>query len=95
MKIGIIGAGQIGSALIKQYIKAGHEVKMTNASGIEKLKGLEIESGAKAVSLNEVVKDVDVLVISIAFLEIPNRFEYFSIREKPTFSPKRIISRKT
>jgi predicted dinucleotide-binding enzyme len=71
MKIGIIGAGQIGSALIKQYRNAGYEVRMTNASGIEKLKGLESETGAKAVLLNEVVKDIDVLVISIPFFEIP------------------------
>lgn len=72
MKIGIIGAGQIGATLIKQYTKAGHEVKMANASGIEKLKGLEGETGAKAVLLNEIARDVDVLVISIPFIEIPN-----------------------
>lgn len=70
MKIGIIGAGQIGSALIKHYTNTGHEVKMTNTSGIEKLKSLESETGAKAVSLSEVVNDVDVLVISIPFIEI-------------------------
>lgn len=72
MKIGIIGAGQVGSTLIRQYAKAGHEIKMTNASGIEKLKALEIETGVKAVSLNDVVKNIDVLVISIPFFEIPN-----------------------
>ena len=71
MKIGIIGSGQIGSALIKHYTNAGHEVKMTNASGIEKLKTLESKTGAKAVSLSEIVKDIDVLVISIPFVEIP------------------------
>lgn len=71
MKIGIIGAGQIGSALIRQYSKVGHEVKMTNATGIEKLKKLEVETGAKAVSLTEVVTDVEVLVVSIPFIEIP------------------------
>lgn len=72
MKIGIIGAGQIGAALIRQYSKAGHAVKMTNASGIEKLKGLADETGAKAVSLAEVVKDIEVLVVSIPFIEVPN-----------------------
>lgn len=72
MKIGIVGAGQIGATLIRQYRRAGHEVKMTNASGIEKLKSLERETGANAVSLNDVVNDVDVLVISIPFVGIPN-----------------------
>lgn len=71
MKIGVIGTGQIGSTLIKHYTNTGHEVKMTNASGIEKLKELETETGAKAVSLIEIVNNVDMLVISIPFIEIP------------------------
>lgn len=57
MKIGIIGAGQIGSTLIRRYAKAGHEVKMTNISGIEKLIPLAIETGAKAVLLKELIID--------------------------------------
>ena len=44
---------------------------MANASGIERLKKLEDETGAKAVSLAEVVKDVEVLVVSIPLIEIP------------------------
>ena len=71
MKIGIIGAGKIGAALIKQYSQAGHEVKMTNASGIEKLRTLENETGAKAVTLREAVNDIEVLVISIPLVAIP------------------------
>jgi predicted dinucleotide-binding enzyme len=65
MKIGIIGAGQIGGALVRQYAKAGHQVKMTNASGIQKLKSLASETGASAVELWDVVTDVDVIVLSI------------------------------
>ncbi|THU40548.1 hypothetical protein FAM09_00085 [Niastella caeni] len=72
MKIGIIGVGQIGSTLIRQYAKAGHKIKFTNASGIEKLNALEKETGTKAVSLIEVVEDINVLVVSIPFIEIPN-----------------------
>jgi predicted dinucleotide-binding enzyme len=68
MKIGIIGAGQIGGTLIRQYSKAGHSVKMTNYSGIEKLKSLALETGASAVSLASVVTDVDVIVISIPLI---------------------------
>lgn len=70
MKIGIIGAGQIGGTLIRQYAKAGHYVKMANHSGIEKLKSLALETGAKAVSLTDVVTDVDVIVISIPLISI-------------------------
>jgi 8-hydroxy-5-deazaflavin:NADPH oxidoreductase len=70
MKIGVIGAGQIGGALIRQYAKAGHSVKMANSSGIEKLKDLALETGALAVSLTDVVTDVDVIVITIPLIGI-------------------------
>jgi len=70
MKIGIIGAGQIGGALIRQYSKAGHSVKMTNSGGIEKLKDLALETGASAVSLSDVVTDVDVIVVTIPLIGI-------------------------
>ena len=52
MKIGIIGAGEIGGTLIRQYSRAGHSVKMANASGTEKLKSLALETGASAVTLD-------------------------------------------
>lgn len=72
LKIGIIGAGQIGGTLIRQYTKAGHFVKMANASGIENLKKLASETGASAVTLTEVVTDVDVIVIAIPLITIAN-----------------------
>lgn len=72
MKIGMIGAGEIGGTLIRQYSKAGHTVKMANASGIEKLKSLALETGASAVSLDEVVQDVDVIVVSIPLIAVLN-----------------------
>ena len=55
MKIGIIGAGQIGGTLIRQYAKAGHQVKMSNSGDLEKLSPLALETGASAVTLSEVV----------------------------------------
>jgi len=71
MKIGIIGAGEIGGTLVRQYSRAGHIVKMTNSSGVEKLKNLALETGASAVNLTDVVRDVDVIVISIPSVAIP------------------------
>lgn len=76
MKIGIIGAGKIGGALIRQYSRAGHSVKMANSSETEKLKNLALETGASAVTLADVVTDVDVIVISIpliGILKLPQR----------------------
>lgn len=70
MKIGFIGAGEIGGTLIRQYSRAGHNVKMANSSGIEKLKSLALETGASAVKLAEVVTDVDVIVVTIPLIGI-------------------------
>ena len=76
MKIGIIGAGQIGGTLVRQYTKAGHHVKMTNSGDIEKLGNLALETGASAVTLMDVITDVDVVVIAIpliAMLKLPKQ----------------------
>ncbi len=76
MNIGIIGVGQMGGALIRQYVKAGHSVKMANSSDTEKLKSLALETGASAVTLADAVTDVDVIVISIpliGILKLPQR----------------------
>jgi predicted dinucleotide-binding enzyme len=70
MKIAIIGAGEMGGTLIRQYSRAGHNVKMANASGTEKLKSLALETGASAVTLDDVVTGVDVIVISIPLIGI-------------------------
>lgn len=76
MKIGIIGAGEIGGTLIRHYSRAGHNVKMANSGGTGKLKSLALETGASAVTLADVVKDVDVIVVSIpltGILKLPQR----------------------
>jgi len=70
MKIGVIGAGELGGTLIRQFTKAGHTVKMANASGMEKLKGLAAETGASPVPLPETVVNVDVIVISVPFIAV-------------------------
>lgn len=76
MNIGIIGAGQIGGTLIRQYSRAGHNVKMTNSSGPEKLKSLILETRALGVTLSDVVTDVDVIVIAIPLKGILNLSEH-------------------
>jgi predicted dinucleotide-binding enzyme len=70
MNIGIIGAGEMGGTLIRQYSRAGHSVKMANSSRTEKLKSLGLETGASAVTLADVVTDVDVIVITIPLIGI-------------------------
>jgi 8-hydroxy-5-deazaflavin:NADPH oxidoreductase len=65
MKIGIIGAGQIGSALTRRFSALGHEVSVANSRGPETLAGLAKETGAKAVSVREAARAGDVVVVTI------------------------------
>ena len=70
MRIGIIGTGQIGGTLVRQYTRAGHQVKMSNSGDLGKLSPLALETGASAVTLSEAIRDVDVIVISIPLIAI-------------------------
>jgi len=63
--IGIIGAGQIGSALAKKLSALGHSVKIANSRGADSLKTLAQEINVEAVALRAAVVDVDLVIISI------------------------------
>lgn len=65
MKIGIIGTGSIGGTIAKKMAAAGHSVKVSNSGDIDKLKLLADELGVEAVNLKDVVKDVDVIILSV------------------------------
>lgn len=65
MKIGIIGAGQIGGTLTRRFTALGHEVKVANSRGPETLADLAAETGAQAVTVREAVRDVDLVVVTI------------------------------
>ena len=72
MNIGIIGAGEIGGTLTRHYTKAGHRVKVANASGIDKLRAIAEETGCFPVEVSNAVIDVDVIVISIPYFAVRN-----------------------
>ena len=67
MKIGIIGAGNIGGNAAKLFAKAGHEVAIANSRGPGTLTDLvgEIGNGAKAVTVEEAVKFGEIVFVSI------------------------------
>ncbi len=72
MKIGIIGAGNIGTALARKFAAAGHQIKLGNSRGPDTIRSLADEIGATPVSAEDAVKDVEVIVISIPFGRIPD-----------------------
>lgn len=65
MKIGIIGAGNIGGNLTRLFRKAGHDVDVANSRGPETLRDLSSETGARAVTVTEAVRNKDVIVVTI------------------------------
>lgn len=72
MRIGIIGAGSIGGTLVRKLSAAGHVVRAANRRGPESLAELTRSAGATAVGLDDVIRCVDVLIMSIPFRSVPD-----------------------
>lgn len=72
MKIGIIGAGHIGSTLTRRFRQLGHGVAVANSRGPETLRDLAAETGATAVTVRDAVRDRDVVVVTIPEKNIPD-----------------------
>lgn len=71
MKIGIIGAGAIGGVLAAKWVERGHSVSLANSRGPASLAELAAKTGARAVTVEEAVRDVDVVVVSIPQKSVP------------------------
>ena len=65
MKIGIIGAGQIGGTLTRKFTQLGHQVSVANSRGPESLAALAKETGAKAVTAAEAAHAGEVVIVTI------------------------------
>ena len=69
MNIGIIGAGNIGSAAAELFVKAGHSVAIANSRGAESLKDLTAKLGerASAMTIEEAARFGAIVLIAIPF----------------------------
>ena len=65
MKIGIIGAGNIGGTLARRFKGAGHQVFIANSRGPATLASLAREIGAKAVTVKEAARSGNVVIVTI------------------------------
>jgi predicted dinucleotide-binding enzyme len=70
MKIGIIGAGNIGGALARRFRAAGHDVAIANSRGPASLQELARETGARAVTIEEVVQGAELVVVTIPMTKV-------------------------
>ncbi|MFD0019992.1 NADPH-dependent F420 reductase [Streptomyces sp. NPDC058382] len=71
MKIGIIGAGNIGGNLTRRLAALGHEVSVANSRGPETLAALAEETGATAVTAAEAARDASVVVVTVPLKAVP------------------------
>ncbi len=65
MKIGIIGAGNIGGTLARRFSELGHEVFVANSRGPETLREVAAETGATPVTVEQAARSGDVVVVTI------------------------------
>jgi hypothetical protein len=71
MRIGIIGAGQIGGTLARRLTTLGHDVSIANSRGPDSLAGLAGEIGAKPVTVERAAHAGEVVIVTIPMKSIP------------------------
>jgi predicted dinucleotide-binding enzyme len=71
MEIGIIGAGNIGGTLARKLTALGHRVRIANSRGPATLRELAAETGARAVTVEDAVKDVSLVILTIPQKSVP------------------------
>jgi predicted dinucleotide-binding enzyme len=71
MRIGIVGAGNIGGTLTRRLTQLGHEVSVANSRGPETLRELAEETGATAATAEDAVRGAELVVITIPERAIP------------------------
>lgn len=72
MKIGIIGAGNIGGTLTRRLTALGHEVSIANSRGPETLAALAKETGARPVTVEQAARAGDVVIVAIPEKSVPD-----------------------
>ena len=72
--VGFIGSGQIGSAIARLAIEAGHEVVLSNSRGPETLADTAAELGprASAATSGEAAAAGDIVVVTVPVKALPD-----------------------
>ncbi|MEU2288247.1 NAD(P)-binding domain-containing protein [Streptomyces sp. NPDC013178] len=72
MKIGIIGAGNIGGNLTRRLTALGHEVSVANSRGPHTLTALAEETGATPVRVEEAARGAEIVVVTVPLKAVPD-----------------------
>jgi hypothetical protein len=71
MRIGIIGAGNMGATLAAQLTRIGHEVAIANSRGPRTLTDVASQTGAAPVPITDVTSNADVVIAAVPERSIP------------------------
>ncbi|MEU9190564.1 NAD(P)-binding domain-containing protein [Streptomyces sp. NPDC048484] len=72
MKIGIIGAGNIGGNLTRRLTELGHDVYVANSRGPQTLTALAEETGATPVRVEEAARGAEIVVVTVPLKAVPD-----------------------
>ncbi|MBS9721491.1 NAD(P)-binding domain-containing protein [Tianweitania sp. BSSL-BM11] len=72
MRIGILGTGNIGKTLVRRLSAAGHDVKVANSRGPDTIDRDLLTNGARAVTAQEAIVDVEAVILSIPLDRLPD-----------------------
>ena len=72
MKIGMIGAGKLGSALAKRLVAGGHEVMISNSRGAAAVSAIAAELHCEPGSASEAACFGDVVVVTVPLKSFGN-----------------------
>jgi hypothetical protein len=71
MRIGIIGAGNMGATLAARLTRLGHQVAIANSREPRTLEGVAAQTGAAPVPIVQVPVKADVVIVAIPEKSIP------------------------
>ena len=93
MKIGFVGAGNIGQGLARLAVTAGDEVVLSNSRGPDSLHDLAGALGAEAATVEEAVRQADFAVLTVPFTSVftidPAIFEGKVVLDTNNYYPTR------
>lgn len=69
MKVTVIGAGNMGSAFVKQLVRAGHQVSVTARDAAKAAQVANANPGAKAVATAGAAAGADVVVLATGYTD--------------------------
>ena len=75
MKIGVIGAGNVGTAIAKRLVPRGHQVMLSYSMDLEELRARAGAFGATVGTPGEAARFADVVVISVPWWSIDDALE--------------------